>query len=267
MDPENKISDTSMNTTLTPTNNHIAQTKPRKRRFEAYDLDKQRSIFFSNAYGRAAKRLYKQYIEYGFEPEMVLPQDLKYYPLSGRFIKRTGVNTRGLKIGEKTSYKNYLASYTLANTKNIKAYAGLELMRLFKKKLATMLQLHGGLKFNYEINCAMVKYLDGELIAEDTRWVNSTMRTVNNSSEIDTKIKQAMQQIQQAVPELEAKNGSMWTFSKVLMIHLNVAKYKPLKGSSYMELPKELATKKAIVNVKNTDNECFRWSILSALRL
>ena len=58
MDPENKISDTSMNTTLTPTNNHIAQTKPRKRRFEAYDLDKQRSIFFSNAYGRAAKRLY-----------------------------------------------------------------------------------------------------------------------------------------------------------------------------------------------------------------
>ena len=70
MDPENKISDTSMNTTLTPTNNHIAQTKPRKRRFEAYDLDKQRSVFFSNAYGRAAKRLYKQYIEYGFEPEM-----------------------------------------------------------------------------------------------------------------------------------------------------------------------------------------------------
>ena len=47
-----------MNTTPTPTNNHIAQTKPRKRRFEAYDLDKQRSIFFSNAYGRAAKRLY-----------------------------------------------------------------------------------------------------------------------------------------------------------------------------------------------------------------
>eukprot|EP01050_Picozoa_sp_SAG11_P021580 SAG11_NODE_3873_length_2177_cov_1.751684_3_plen_155_part_00 len=94
--------------------------------------------------------------------------------------------------------------------KNIKAYAGLELMRLFKKQLATMLQLHGGLidKLNYEINCVMVKYLDGELIAEDTRWVNSTMRTISNSSLIDTKIMQAMQQIQQvqqAIPELDPR--------------------------------------------------------------
>eukprot|EP01052_Picozoa_sp_SAG31_P002997 SAG31_NODE_110_length_24476_cov_9.909654_14_plen_269_part_00 len=57
----------------------------------------------------------------------------------------------------------------------------------------------------------------------------------------------------------------MWTFSKALLIHMNVAKYKPLKGSSYMELPKDLATKKAIVNVKNANNECFRWRVLSAL--
>ena len=50
-----------MNTTLTPTENHIAQTKPWKRKYQAYDLDKDRTIYFENPYGKAAKRLYKQY--------------------------------------------------------------------------------------------------------------------------------------------------------------------------------------------------------------
>ena len=75
----------------------------------------------------------------------------------------------------------------------------------------------------------------------------------------------AMDHIREAIPELEAKNGSGWVFQQVLSINLNVARYKPLKGSSYIELPKALVSKRAIVNVKNTDNECFRWSVLSAL--
>ena len=47
-------------------------------------------------------------------------------------------------------------------------------------------------------------------------------------------------------------------------IHLN--KYEPLSGSSYISLPKVLQSKKAIVNVKNEeDNECFKWSITTAI--
>ncbi|CAB4024062.1 Gastrula zinc finger, partial [Paramuricea clavata] len=46
---------------------------------------------------------------------------------------------------------------------------------------------------------------------------------------------------------------------------LNMAKYTPLKASSYIPLPKKLKTKKAIVNIKNTDNKCFMWSVLAAL--
>ena len=38
-----------------------------------------------------------------------------------------------------------------------------------------------------------------------------------------------------------------------------------LSGSSYIPLPKELASKKAIINMKNDDNECFKWCIARAL--
>ena len=54
-------------------------------------------------------------------------------------------------------------------------------------------------------------------------------------------------------------------FHKVLTVEVHIAKYKAIKGGSYIELPKVLALKKAIINVKNKDHECFKWSLLSAL--
>ena len=46
---------------------------------------------------------------------------------------------------------------------------------------------------------------------------------------------------------------------------MNIAKYEPLKGSSYIPLPEALANKKAIINVKNDDNKCLEWALKSAL--
>lgn len=40
---------------------------------------------------------------------------------------------------------------------------------------------------------------------------------------------------------------------------------KPDIGSNYLPLPAKLARKKAIINVQNTDQKCFMWSVLAAL--
>ena len=42
-------------------------------------------------------------------------------------------------------------------------------------------------------------------------------------------------------------------------------KYMPLGSSSYIPLHKFLAAKKAIINLKNEDDECFKWAITRAL--
>ena len=44
-----------------------------------------------------------------------------------------------------------------------------------------------------------------------------------------------------------------------------MAQYTPVKGSSYISLPKKLRNKKAILNIKNSDNKCFMWSVLAAI--
>lgn len=46
---------------------------------------------------------------------------------------------------------------------------------------------------------------------------------------------------------------------------MNVNKFNPLRGSTYIKLAHDIQIKKAIINVKNTDNQCFTWAILSAL--
>ena len=51
---------------------------------------------------------------------MVVPDDLQYYPLSGRFIKKSALEQRGFRITKKTAYKDYIAAFKMANTKNIK---------------------------------------------------------------------------------------------------------------------------------------------------
>ena len=40
--------------------------------------------------------------------------------------------------------------------------------------------------------------------------------------------------------------------------------YKPLGGSSYIELPELLAKTKAVINLNNKDNQCFMWAITRA---
>ena len=88
--------------------------------------------------------------------------------------------------------------------------------------------------------------------------------TILSAHAIDEAMQKAFAEIERRI-EKWTREGSGWTVTKVLTVYLDFAKYTPLKGSSYIELPKYLQTKKAIVNVKNQDNECFKWALLSAL--
>ena len=54
--------------------------------------------------------------------------------------------------------------------------------------------------------------------------------------------------------------GSGWVIDRIDSHYLNVTLYKPLNGSSYIELSMELRNPtKGLINIKNKDDECFRW--------
>ena len=54
-------------------------------------------------------------------------------------------------------------------------------------------------------------------------------------------------------------------FKQVNALYLHVAKLNPLEGRSYIKTPENLEKKYCIVNVKNQDDLCFKWAVLSCL--
>jgi len=59
--------------------------------------------------------------------------------------------------------------------------------------------------------------------------------------------------------------GGGWTFHSIVALDIHTVRYEPLNGSSWVPLPKFLVSKKAIVNMKNADNQCFKWCIARVL--
>ena len=53
------------------------------------------------------------------------------------------------------------------------------------------------------------------------------------------------------------QNDSNWRIREIEVNFIVQSDYKPLRGSSFVNLPVEL--KKGFMNIKNDDNECFRW--------
>ena len=58
------------------------------------------------------------------------------------------------------------------------------------------------------------------------------------------------------MPVLE-KMGSGWEFHSIVQLDLHTVEYDPMKAARSIPLPKKLNSKKAIINMANTNNKCF----------
>lgn len=63
--------------------------------------------------------------------------------------------------------------------------------------------------------------------------------------------------------------GSGFRLTGIIKLEINCTKYDPLTrvGGEHIELPKWLSSKKCCINIKNDDDQCFKWCILLALHI
>ena len=62
--------------------------------------------------------------------------------------------------------------------------------------------------------------------------------------------------------------GSGWNVESIKSQYINISTYRPLSGSSYMDLPVELRSpRKGLINIKNKDQKCFYGVMLGILIL
>lgn len=102
------------------------------------------------------------------------------------------------------------------------------------------------------------KFSSGDLIKK-AAFLNSDPQTVTNKNEIAKALDESQARIMNIIG-VWLSEGSGWAVKSVDNHYMNVVKYKPLNGSSYIQLPSELENSaKGLINLKNEDDECFRW--------
>ena len=92
-----------------------------------------------------------------------------------------------------------------------------------------------------------------------TAFFNGKAKTITKVHDIEPELNMSRQEILNTIDKWVSE-GSGWVIDRIDSHYLNVTLYKPLNGSSYVELPTELRnSKKGLINMKNKDEECFRW--------
>ena len=127
-----------------------------------------------------------------------------------------------------------------------------------ERQLTTLLNEMKGLKYVETLKVTFKK-ISADVIVEKSAYFNSASQTIINQMEINEALQMSKQNILNKIAQWISE-GSGWTIQSVDSHYLNIAKYEPMKGSSYIQLPSELRnSKKGLINMKNEDNECFRW--------
>ena len=155
--------------------------------------------------------------------------------------------------------KGYTRSYEIGLTNKQDPLIQLQNTRLvIENNLLKILTEMKGLKFNEVLKITFKKQVGDEPI-EKTAYFNGKVQLVANEIEIAESLQITQEQIVNKIQQWISE-GSGWTIQSVDSHFINVVEYRPLKGSSYIPLPKELQNSaKGLINMKNEDNECFRW--------
>ena len=152
--------------------------------------------------------------------------------------------TKSFEIGIKNN-KDPLAQ--LQNTRKAVEYHIVKILTSMK-----------GLKFVETLRVTFKKLVKDK-IEYKTAFFNSKAQTIINNVEIPGALQTSKQQILNMITQWVSE-GSGWTIQSVDNHYLNIVQYQPMKSSSYIKLPQELRnSEKGLINMKNEDNECFRW--------
>ena len=68
-----------------------------------------------------------------------------------------------------------------------------------------------------------------------------------------------------AVLSTFASSGSGWVVEKIIKLDIKFARYRPIRGSSYLALPHMLANCRGLLNIRNHDEaNCFNYCFVAA---
>lgn len=176
-----------------------------------------------------------------------------------------------------SAFKNRLARldyYRTQGCMDLKSFLSY-LMPRVASQLKAYLALHFGIKFHLVVECEYEKVVPASQTdpnAKKVGYLKTEYIPLRHVSEIPSAQEKVVTQLANRHVNF-MREASGLRLRNVQHASLYIAKHTPMarsdlgntSGSSYVPLPNFLLKKHAIVNVKNEDNRCFGYAMLSAL--
>ncbi|XP_055309888.1 uncharacterized protein LOC129573423, partial [Sitodiplosis mosellana] len=176
-------------------------------------------------------------------------------------------------IAKQSAFKKRLRSYTYKNVDYIDLLAFLkECQRIFVQQTKRLLNEIPNMKSHLILEAKFKRLIceDGENENDDTEqisafYLQSKQQDISLTTNLENWFKTNVFDVVTTKVEELQENGSGWALHEIIGLDVNYNKLVRFSGSSYLETPKSIRNKRAVINVKNYDNQCFKWAILSAL--
>ena len=202
---------------------------------------------------------------YGEIPEKIkksLPRPLKpLIEIEDEFYISTNNNNKWLHVwkmvvSETNPHKKDLFEFARATKESFTDLIKRELKELKNIKVSLEMKI----KFKKEEEGKQTQYME--------QYFRENEPQVFHENDDENEIEEYFDNIFEIINgKIEAwvAEGSGWELEKIELVYVNVARFQPLRGGTYLPIPAKLKNKKAVINVQNKDNECLKWAVRSAM--
>ena len=163
------------------------------------------------------------------------------------------------------AFTGYAMSYKVEISERKNLIGQLEASKLSIKDLfSDFLNEIKGFKYQITVKVLLKKYkLNGEIEFAPVYFNSVTKTVINHRFRLENAFQEILYMIDNWINE-----GSGWIIELIESQYINISTYRPLSGSSYMDLPVELRSpRKGLINIKNKDQKCFYGVMLGILIL
>ena len=162
-----------------------------------------------------------------------------------------------------SAFKNFTTQYVIMGVSN---YDPITFLKDAKPAIINIMNSNQNIKTKLYLNCTMKRSdSQGFTTIKEFAFHSIDNKIITESTDPHEIYQEMIDEIEEEIQKVEEAEGSGWVFVEVKNLTLHTVIWDPVSAGSYIELPKFLKNKQAIINMKNQDNKCFMWCILRVL--
>ena len=171
---------------------------------------------------------------------------------------------QSLEVGESDSaLREFTRVYTI---NSIEGYTARRFLQDARKNITSVLRNNRKTKVKSILKCNMERQTDSGTAIQPSAFYSGIEINLDGTDRVRVRFGLGYcDTMEERIIEKIARFQSMGSgrrLHSIIQLELHTVRYNPLRGETYIPLLKELASKKAIINMKNGDNQCFCGAFL-----